>query len=186
MNVIRNILLFLCIVLFVSCREQQEEKKELIVEKNIHLKTTNELAAFLPKEIMGYFPKRTATGKNINDTMPLAKRVFSFASQTYFKNNDSINIELYDFKKAPNYFGIYSRLWSDEKYRLKASEIKSSYVSYGVDIDAWVVFDKPHDCTTASISIFNRFYLTYDCFGKNNPEFIKEAASKFDYTQLTW
>jgi hypothetical protein len=34
------------------------------------------------------------------------------------------------------------------------------------------------------VGAYNRYYLIFECFGKNNTDFIKEAANQVDYKQL--
>lgn len=172
-------LLFLSAILFfVSCKEPK-----IKVEVKAGLYNSQELAKFLPAEIKGYKPTKVAAGKDINDSLPnMMRRHFSSACRVYFKNNDSIKVDLVDLILTPGYYKLYSGLWIDAQYEHDSLRVVE-YLSYGKNNTAWAVYDKPHNNTMIYINASERFHMTYECSG-NRRAFLKDAAAGFDYEQF--
>ena len=180
----KNLIVLLLICNVCSCTTSTTEnidKEPTKIQNKLLVKLNkDDLANIIPEEILGYTPQQEPKGLD----MQLQNASFSFTTQYYYKENDSINIELFDYLDCPMEYERYDALWWNSGNEVDNDELSAKYVLIDTGIDSWEVFDKVNKRTTVYVGVDRRFYLIFECFGKENTDFISGISKDFDYGKL--
>jgi hypothetical protein len=184
---VKNTALLILLVTLLSCGNSDQgstgeidDDKSEETELGTRKLNKDELAAFMPDSIQGYIPKKEPEGLD----MPFSNASFSFTTQYYYNENDSVNIELFDYLECPSEYERYADLWWEGGTHIEEEEFSSKYLPIDPEVHGWEVFDKSEQRTTVYVGAFDRFYLIFECFGKENATFIVQIAKDFDYEKL--
>ncbi|MCE3225676.1 MAG: hypothetical protein K0S32_227 [Bacteroidetes bacterium] len=169
-------------LLMASCGSDQEVKKnDVDWVAMAPLKKNNELAKILPAKIERYISLKAPEGMDIK----LKNATFSFTTQKYHNGNDTIYIELHDYRDALSMYDQYSKMWWASNDEVNNEMKISKYLSFGPNIDAWEVWERDDNKrSTVYVGVRNRYYMIFECFGRDNTDFIRDVAARFDYSSL--
>jgi hypothetical protein len=172
---------FIIFLIFVpaGCNTNQPKEKPKSPPESIKL-TKDDLASVLPSEIRGYKPRIAPEGLD----MPLPESPFSFTTQYYLKEDDTLNIEIHDYLEAPELYNHYAGMWWAKGIPKNDSLEHSIVYNISDDVLGWKVYYKTEKRATVFIGAADRYYLIFEMFQQENAYFIGEIAKEFDYNLL--
>ena len=178
------LILFPFVLLLSSCgdKKNETEKNDPPVTDTVKQvrKNKDELGLLLPKELLGYKPRKAPEGLD----MVMKNAKFSFSILTYFKDNDSICVELHDYLEGQPAYESYADMWWFSKKQADNATIKAGPLDMGAGIDAWEVDHRDEKRTTIYLGVRDRYYLIFEAYNKPDLRFIEAVVKQFDFAPL--
>ncbi|MCE3260694.1 MAG: hypothetical protein K0S12_2335 [Bacteroidetes bacterium] len=178
---IKNAVFFLVFLFFISCGSDSPPHNDHVDCMASPVKTSGELAKLLPQNLGAFKAVAPPVGKDIS----MDSVSFSFCAGKYTDGKDTIFIELHDYIRDKSAYSHYAKMWWASNDEVNNEFKVSKYISLAPAVDAWEVWEKDDNCRSGIyVGIHNRYYMLFECYGKNNTDFIREIASKYDYSKL--